>query len=170
MKETDTMVLFWDGWPSQWHPSPFFDQNFILYKTAEQYMMAEKARFFNDQIAVEKIMAARSPGEQKKIGRLVGTFEGARPFDPEAWAVESRIVVKRGTLFKFTQNPDLRQAMLDSGDKIIVEASPYDKIWGIGLGEDDPRALDPAQWQGLNWLGEAVMDVRKILRGSNGHG
>lgn len=166
MKVTETMILFWDGWPSQWHPSKFFDQNGVLYESAEQYMMAEKARAFNDQIALSNIMGSKSPRDQKAFGRRVGTFEGADPFDPAKWDAASDEVVFRGTLFKFSQNPDLRAHMAASGEKMIVEASPVDKIWGIGLAEEDPRALDPSKWLGQNRLGKAVERVRKLFTDS----
>lgn len=163
MKETDTMLLFWDGFPSQWHDSYFYDENFILYNCCEQYMMAQKALLFNDKEMYNAIMTATNPRQQKAIGRKVGTGTGAKPFDADAWNVACRNVVRRGNLFKFSQNEDLKKLLLATGDKLIVEASPLDKIWGIGLGEDDPRALDPQQWQGTNWLGEDVMFVRKLL-------
>jgi ribA/ribD-fused uncharacterized protein len=164
MKETDTMILFWNGWPSQWHPSKFFDQNGVLYETAEHYMMAEKARAFNDQTALENIMGSKSPREQKGFGRKVGTYDGADKFDSAKWDALCQDVVFRGTLFKFSQNPDLRAQMAASGEKMMVEASPVDKIWGIGLAEEDPRALDPNQWLGKNLLGIAIMRVRKLFK------
>lgn len=166
MKETDTMLLFWSGWPSQWHLSYFYDQNFVLYDTAEKYMMAEKARLFNDIEILKEIMHATSPKEQKSLGRKVGTGTGAEPFDAERWNVACRDVVRRGSLFKFTQNEDLKRLLLATGDRRIVEASPLDKIWGCGLREDDPRILDPKNWTGTNWLGEDIMFVRKLLTAS----
>lgn len=166
MKTVDNFVLFWDGFPSQWHPSKFFDERFIMYDCCEQYMMAEKARLFKDNDALVAIMASTNPREQKSLGRKVGTGTGAEPFNEEKWNAACRSVVRRGNLFKFTQNEDLKKLLLATGDKIIVEASPYDKIWGIGLGEDDPRCLDQNQWQGKNWLGEDVMFVRKLITDS----
>jgi len=164
VKETETMVLFWDGIFSQWHLSPFFDQNGNFYLQSEQYMMAEKARLFNDKDTYNKIMKARSPGEQKKLGRVVGTGPGAEPFDIDRWNAVCRMVVWRGNLFKFTQNAELKQSLFNTGDKILVEASPYDLLYGVGLSEDDPRILDRTQWRGKNWLGEALMEVRKTIK------
>lgn len=163
MKETATMVLFWDGPFSQWHPSKFFDQNGVLYESAEKYMMAEKARFFNDQIALDNIMGSKSPREQKAFGRKVGTYAGADKFDAIKWDAICQEVVFRGTLFKFSQNHDLRAHMAASGEKMIVEASPEDRVWGIGLAKEDPRALDPSKWLGQNLLGIAIMRVRKLF-------
>lgn len=164
MRETDKMVLFWGGVYSQWYLAPFFDEDGNHFNCNEQYMMVKKAMFFNDHEAAKRIYAEPDPKEQKALGRLVGTFPGAQAFDATAWAGRARPVVRRANLFKFTQNPQSKATLLASGDKIIVEASPHDKIWGIGLGVDDPRAEDQAQWQGTNWLGEAIMDVRKLLR------
>ena len=151
--ETDTLVLFWRGWMSQWYPCSFVD-NEKEYNCAEQYMMSEKARMFNDTETERKIMESFSPNEQKKLGRQV------KGFDLVQWNQECRDIVFRGNLAKFRQNADLRHLLLKTGNKILVEASPYDTIWGIGLSAEDPRALDKAQWLGTNWLGEALMRVR----------
>lgn len=163
MKETDKLVLFWGGWPSQWYESPFYGEDFELYNTAEQYMMAGKAAFFNDHETRAEIMKRTDPKDQKALGRQVGTGAGAKAFDAELWNVACRPIVRRANLFKFTQHADLQALLLATGDKLIVEASPYDKIWGIGLRETDPRALDQKLWEGSNWLGEDIMFVRKLL-------
>lgn len=158
---TDQMVLFWDGWPSQWHPSSFvIDQ--VQYNCCEQYMMAEKARVFGDADALAKILAAKSPRVQKAIGRHVECFQ------PQVWEQVCRGVVYTGNLAKFRQNDPLRHHLLATGARLIVEASPEDRIWGIGLSQDDPRAQEPSQWQGKNWLGIALMQVRQTLQASEG--
>lgn len=122
-------------------------------------MMAEKARHFGDERALRQIMATWSPAEQKAIGRTV------RGFDSAEWAKVSYQVVLRGTVAKYGQNSELLELLLATGDDCFVEASPYDRIWGIGMGEDDPRCLDPSQWQGQNLLGRAINEAREILRG-----
>lgn len=154
---TDKYIFFWGGTYSQWCPSPFTIDG-VKYNCCEQYMMAKKALTFNDQEAYEQIMATDSPREQKAIGRRV------KNFDAQVWSDISREVVYEANMAKFTQNPDMYDELMDTGELEIVEASPEDKIWGIGLHESDPRCLDKAQWQGTNWLGETIMRVRETLK------
>jgi ribA/ribD-fused uncharacterized protein len=154
---TDRFVFFWDGWPSQWHPSTFsVDEH--EYNCCEQFMMAEKARFFGDQAILQEIMRSRNPREQKALGRKVSNF------DSTSWNRVCRGIVYRGNLAKFEQNGEVRELLLGTGNREIVEASPTDRIWGIGLAASDVRALDRGQWRGTNWLGIALMQVRDALR------
>jgi ribA/ribD-fused uncharacterized protein len=155
--ETERFVLFWGGWPSQWHKARFTIDG-ITYNCCEQYMMAEKANVFGDVEAVWKILAATNPRVQKAIGRSV------RNFDAAVWESVCRGVVYTGNLARFSHNASDRRALLATGKKTIVEASPVDRIWGIGLAPDDPKAQDPAEWRGTNWLGTALMQVREALR------
>jgi ribA/ribD-fused uncharacterized protein len=124
----------------------------------EQYMMAEKARLFGDLDSLQQIMVAKDPRDQKRIGRSVKNFV------PQMWDKISKDVVFRANLAKFS-DPEMKKYLMSFGNEEIVEASPYDKIWGIGLSEDDPDALDKTKWQGTNWLGEAIMAVREALKG-----
>ena len=128
----------------------------VVYCTAEQYMMAMKADYFGDTASLAKIMATDNPSEQKAQGRMV------KGFNAEAWNAVSRGFVYKANLVKFSGI--LKQQLMDTGDREIVEASPYDKIWGIGLGMSDNRILDKTKWQGTNWLGECIMNVRDSLR------
>lgn len=155
--ETDRFVFFWSGWPSQWHPASFTIDG-ARYNCCEQFMMAEKAAVFGDRDALVQVLAATDPRKQKAVGRKV------RNFDPAVWDGVCRGVVYRANLARFSQDPALAGALLKTGDKTIVEASPLDTIWGIGLAADDPRARDPGQWLGTNWLGIALMQVRDALR------
>ena len=124
-------------------------------------MMAEKARVFGDSENLNAILASSSPKDIKAYGRAV------RNFNPSKWnAVKFDIVVK-GNIAKFSQNPELKRFLLSTGEAELVEASPKDRIWGIGLSEDDPRALDKSKWLGSNLLGRALMEVRDKLRNSN---
>jgi len=152
----EEFVLFWGGEFSQWYTADMFIDG-KKYNCCEQYMMAEKARTFSDQISLEKIMSSKDPREQKAIGRKVANFNA------DVWNAISRKVVYKANMAKFCQNYDCFEVLMETGNKTIVEASPYDKIWGIGLAEDDPRALDRSQWQGTNWLGEVIMKVRDTL-------
>lgn len=144
------------GCLSQWWPAEFTEDG-RLYRTAEHYMMAHKALLFGDGTAAEKILAAASPGEAKALGRAVGGF------DEETWAAHRYDIVVRGNLAKFGQHPELKEFLLSTAGRVLVEASPLDRVWGIGLSADDPAAASPATWRGLNLLGFALMDVRDTL-------
>ncbi|MFD7440677.1 NADAR family protein [Streptomyces sp. NPDC059909] len=142
---------------SQWWPSPFTVDG-VEYATAEHWMMAGKARLFGDEDAERKAVAATSPALAKKTGRLVLGFNDG------IWERERFGIVVEGSVHKFAQHADLREFLLSTGDRVLVEASPRDRVWGIGLTADDERAHDPAQWRGLNLLGFALMEARERLR------
>lgn len=141
---------------SQWYPASFTVDN-IPYNCAEQYMMAEKARYFGDSEIEAEILSANSPKEMKALGRKVRNFDATR------WNSYKYQAVVKGNLHKFVQNEKFRDFLLATGNKIIVEASPRDCIWGIGLGKDNPAATDPNRWRGQNLLGFALMDVRMFF-------
>lgn len=157
MKTTDTHVFFYGSVFSQWADS-LFEIDGIQYVTAEQWMMAEKARTFNDEETLQKILYYTSPSVQKKLGRQV------KNYNDEVWASKRFDAVVKGNYAKFSQNELLKHILLGTGDRILVEASPTDRIWGIGLAEEDPRCLDESQWRGQNLLGKALMKVRNMLR------
>lgn len=142
---------------SQWYVSPF-EVDGVQYRTAEHFMMAGKARLFGDQAALRRILEAASPVDVKAIGReIVG-------YDDNLWREHRWSVVVNANLGKFSQNQPLKQFLLGTGNEILVEASPVDAIWGIGLAADAPDAAKPAAWKGLNLLGFALMEVRDELR------
>ena len=147
---------FWGGPFSQWY-SCEFRVECCLYNSAEQYMMAKKAELFGDLEVLLKIMTTDDPRKQKALGKLVAGFDKAQ------WETVARDVVFRANMAKFTQNRDLYDYLMSTGNQLIVEASPYDAIWGVKLGEEDPRIYNQAQWQGTNWLGNVLMDVRSAL-------
>lgn len=142
--------------------SQWFEAGFTLedndYRTAEHWMMAEKARLFGDMALRQRIIDANSPGAAKAMGKAV------QGFDEKVWSDHRFEIVIRGNLAKFSQNGGLRAFLMATGNKVLVEASPVDRIWGIGLARDDPRATDPRKWQGLNLFGFALMVVRDQLR------
>jgi len=154
---TDNYVFFWGGVCSQWYPSKF-TIDCVEYTSAEQYMMAKKALLFNDDISYDEIMETDKPMTQKAIGKRV------KNFDKDKWEAFCRDYVFEGNYAKFTQNPKMLEELLTYGDRDIVEASPEDKIWGIGLHESDPKVHDPSKWEGTNWLGLAIMRVRDTLK------
>lgn len=145
------------GCLSQWWDASPFTVAGVRYATAEHWMMVHKARLFEDEAARERVLAAASPGEAKKAGRTV------RGFIDEVWTEHRLGIVTRGSVHKFGQDEALRGYLLGTGERVLVEASPLDRIWGIGLAADDPRAADPATWRGLNLLGEALMAARAEL-------
>lgn len=142
---------------SQWWEQPFEAEG-LQYRTAEHWMMAGKARLFNDEEMLAKILVAKSPAQAKKFGREV------RGFDQAAWESARYGIVLQGNLYKFGQHAELKDFLLCTGNKILVEASPFDRIWGIGLAKTAPNIEDPYTWKGLNLLGFALMEVRDLLK------
>jgi ribA/ribD-fused uncharacterized protein len=141
---------------SQWFAAGFTIES-IHYPTAEHYMMAEKARLFGDEEVRSTILKSTHPKQAKDNGRKVRNFEA------NLWEAQRVPIVVAGNLAKFQQNPELQKFLVGTGDRILVEASPVDKIWGIGLAADHPDAASPERWPGLNLLGNALMQVRSIL-------
>lgn len=142
---------------SNWYLSKFTDDQGIEYTCSEQYMMYQKAILFGDTEIAEEILDAPDPKDQKALGRKI------RGFDSKVWEANAKRIVYEGCKLKFEQNPRILETLLKTEGTLLVEASPYDKIWGIGLGEDDPRIHDPKNWQGTNWLGEVLTDLRDDL-------
>lgn len=141
---------------SQWYAAPFAVDG-VRYATAEHWMMAEKARLFGDEAALARVFAKDDPAAAKAAGRTV------LGFDEAVWVCHRFDIVAAGNLAKFGQNHSLRDFLLGTADQVLVEASPVDPVWGIGLAAGDPRAQDPVCWQGLNLLGFALMAVRDAL-------
>lgn len=162
------LCLFWKPQPapggkitesclSQWWIKKFwFDADW--YRCTEQYMMAFKAKLFGDGETRKEIMACKDPKQIKALGRKV------KGFDQVVWDQFKYSIVLNGNWCKFFQNQDLREFLLSTGDSVLVEASPYDSVWGIHLSADSPDAKDPMKWQGQNLLGFALMEVRDELR------
>ncbi|MER7399653.1 NADAR family protein [Streptomyces sp. NPDC000151] len=146
---------------SQWWPAPF-EVDGVRYATAEHWMMAGKARLFGDRQAWQRVLRAGHPKQAKDAGRAV------RGFDDETWQRHRYDLVVEGSVRKFGQDAALRDYLLGTGQRVLVEASPLDRIWGIGLAADDERAADPARWQGLNLLGFALMEARQRLAAERG--
>jgi ribA/ribD-fused uncharacterized protein len=161
----ERFTFFWHGPFSQWEPSSFVVGH-LAFTNAEQYMMYSKAVLFGDRRRALNIINAETPIEMKAIGRAI---EG---FDHGVWQLFREGIVYAGNYAKFTQNPKICAALLATKGTLLVEASPHDKIWGIGLSEDDHRARNRSQWQGLNLLGQILTRVREgiafELKHSNG--
>lgn len=165
-KERLKFLLFWGHRPSKdgsittsclsqwWHSS--FESEGKVYKTAEHWMMAKKAELFDDSMC-EKILEAPSPGAAKALGRKV------KDFSQEIWNDRKYDIVKQGSWLKFSQNEELGTFLLGTKDRILVEASPVDRVWGIGLSKNHQNAEKPKLWRGKNLLGFALMETRDKL-------
>lgn len=144
---------------SQWWIAPFEVEGH-RYPSAEHWMMVQKALLFGDEDMAKQIRQAASPAQAKQLGRKVQHFE------PVVWDEHKYEIVRQGNGHKFTQHAPLGRFLLDTGSRILVEASPVDPVWGIGLAANDPRAENPLQWKGDNLLGFALMEVRDQLQQS----
>ena len=142
---------------SQWYEREFEYQQ-IKYLTAEHWMMAEKAKLFGDNESLNKIVHCKTPKEAKAIGRKV------KGFNDSTWVPKRERIVKNGNYLKFKQHSDLWEYLDGTGNKILVEASPYDRIWGIGMKYGDNGIENPNNWKGINLLGYSLMTVRDKLR------
>ena len=141
---------------SQWYPCQF-EVDSVKYTSAEQYMMAEKARLFGDEKIRAEILRTSDSRKCKALGRKV------KNFDKAVWDKRKENIVRNGNFEKFMQNSALRSFLLSTRDKVLVEASPTDRVWGIGLGKNNPDALDPKKWRGQNLLGFILMAVRNEM-------
>ena len=156
MRITEKYVFFWNGIYSQWYIAPMTIDG-IEYNSCEQYMMHQKALLFGDEETAELIMQEKNPREQKKYGRMIKNFDRAE------WDKNCLAIVYEGNFAKFSQNHLLKEEMLATNDRIFVEASPVDFIWGVGLGEEEPDIDNPSFWLGLNLLGQALTLVKQEL-------
>lgn len=161
-------VFFWGHKPSadgsitkscfsQWFDCRFTVEG-VEYSTSEQYMMAQKALIFGDNMIYSEIMNASHPNTFKSLGRKISGF------DEKIWNENKTDIVIKGNTAKFSQNQELKEFLLGTNDRILVEASPYDKIWGIGMSEKDSGIMNPNCWQGENLLGFCLMEVRDIIK------
>ena len=142
---------------SQWWISPFTIDE-VIYPSSEHFMMASKARLFKDEESLQKILNAGSPAAAKKLGRQV------KSFDDKIWREHRFQIVVEASLAKFSQNEQLRDFLLETGNKVLVEASPYDRIWGIGMSQHHEHCENPQLWRGENLLGFALMEAREKIR------
>lgn len=157
MRVTKDYVFFWGGVFSQWHTAPM-NIDGIEFVTCEQYMMYQKAVFFGDQEIADRILKTDSPKEQKELGRMVKNFNKNR------WDNVGFNFVYRGNYAKFSQNDDLYDELMNTDNRILVEASPSDQIWGIGMAEHEKGIENPKNWKGQNLLGFAITLVKHQLK------
>lgn len=153
MKETKDYIFFWSEYLSQWYTS-IFTENEINFSCCEQYMMYWKAKFFKDEDTAILILKAKTPREQKSLGRKV------KNFNTEEWNKVCKLIVYNGNYLKFMQYTKLYDQLIQTFPKELVEASPYDRIWGIGLDETEAINIKKENWNGTNWLGEVLTKLR----------
>lgn len=149
-------TFFWSGPFSQWYPCKFEIAG-TYFNCAEQFMMYSKALLFHDLSSADAILKSKKPRTQKSLGRKISGFDNYR------WQIFREGIVFSANYAKFTQNNDLKSLLLSTKGTQLVEASPKDRIWGIGLAEDDPKALNPEEWRGLNLLGHCLTRVRAAI-------
>jgi len=161
MDLTQKRIYFWGGIFSQWDicdiswTSP--GNHIYIFNCAEQAMMYRKALLFNDEDAAERVLLTKDPRDQKAIGRTI------KNYNDQTWNLFKFDIVRENNFLKFSQNPGWKELLIYTDGYELVEASPYDKIWGIGLGEDNPHTLDKTKWNGQNLLGKAIMEAREDI-------
>lgn len=157
-------VFFWRqneipyGVFCQWYPSRFTDQNGVVWQNMEQYIMGKKAELFKDQRSYDRIRQDSTPSRCKAVGRQVSNF------DEKIWKKKAPLLAYIGNSMKFEQNIKLREILLSTGERPLYEASPLDRIWGIGLDAKLAAGSDPNEFPGTNLLGKALMKVRAKLQ------
>ena len=174
-----TYIYFWkvsqaNGWASQWYPSPFTatlslnpgepgKQETVVLQTAEHWMMLQKALLFGDEGVARKVLGIHGT-TNSDMKAVKGLGRKVRNFDEKVWAANRERIVYEGNLEKFRQNKELWDMLDATGDSVLVEASPMDKIWGIGIGEKKARERGKQGWRGQNLLGNCLGEVRDALR------
>lgn len=153
---TDTHVYFWNGIYSQWSKSKFTEGE-IEYPNAEKYMMMKKAEVFGAHEILFQMMKTDNPKTVKALGRKIKNFTDSK------WDAHKMEIVTQASYLKFTQNPSLLKQLLAEQHLELVEASPVDKVWGIGLHYDNDEVLDKSKWKGQNLLGKCIMKAREQI-------
>lgn len=154
---TDTHVYFYNGIYSNWERCNFFDGNESFF-SSEQHFMMSKAVFFCDLESISKMSKSKGSSEVKALGRQI------KNYNDKHWTCVRFGFMTLANYLKFSQNPELKRELLETGSRIMVECSPEDKIWGIGLDEVNENIYDESKWQGTNLLGKALMEVRDLIK------
>lgn len=157
--ESDKYYFFWKHQFGQWTKREIKDVEGVRYNCCEQYMMYKKAIIFGDMNSAKKILLEDRPFKQQELGREI------KNFNQGVWDFYKEKVVYDGNYFKFTRYLDLRGRLIDTYPKELVEASPFDLVWGVGLDQDNPLILDPKNWRGQNLLGKILTNLRNDLIG-----
>jgi len=154
---TRNYYFFWKHRLSQWHMVDFVISG-IKYCCCEQYMMHKKALLFNDYVIATEIMKTNSPKLHQELGRKI------KDFDQTLWDSNKERIVYDANIARFTQSEPCRELLFSTDQALLVEASPYDIVWGVGLGKDDPRILNESNWRGQNLLGKILTKIRDEIK------
>ena len=163
MKVTDKHVCFWNEWPSNWHPAEFdieVNDTMCHFHNTEQYFMYMKAIVFGDEDIAKQILEDGDPKKVKALGRKVQNY------DERVWNEKRYQIMLKANVAKFSQNENLKQLLLSPAYEGhgFVEASPYDKVWGVRMYESNPDIDDETKWKGLNLLGKVLDETRRIIK------
>lgn len=158
MRETDNYYFFWEHQFGQWTLRNITDPDGHTYNCCEQYMMYKKAILFDDIDTAQKILSELKPAKQQKLGRSI------KSFNSQLWDKHKFGIVWYGNFLKYSQHMDLRDRLLQTDNKILAEASPYDLVWGVGFRADDDQILNPDNWTGQNLLGKVLMSIRSAIK------
>lgn len=156
---TDKYVAFWGSIFSNFYPCTFVNED-GNWSYSEQYFMWQKAKFFGDDEIADEIYNEQNPGKCKKLGRKV------KNFDDSKWGKYAYQAMKKAVYDKFSQNKFLKEELLSDkyAGKHFVEGSPFDGRWGIKLIYTSDTIDDESTWNGLNWLGKVLDEVREMLK------
>jgi len=157
--KNEILILFFSGksYLSNFYICDFEIDN-IKFTSTEQFFHYQKAKMFNDQSSMTKILATKDPKQQKFLGRHVKNYLDS------VWADNCYVIMKKGLYSKFNQNLNLKERLLSIPNACFVEASPYDKKWGIGINVQHPNSASPSKWPGANLMGQALTEVRDMLK------
>jgi len=150
-----------NGYLGNWFPSYFLDEVGHNFPTSEHYMMCRKALLMGDDKIAGQVLRSSHPNSARQLGRKV---RGPNGWDRAKWIANREKIMIDRLIPKFRQNAELREKLLATDDKILVEASPRDRIWGIGISAANKDATHPERWKGQNLLGKCLMEVRALLR------
>ena len=148
-----------NGYLSNWYISKFkVDQR--TFSSMEQYMMYSKARLFGDDKIANRIMREHDVAKIKRLGREVSNFS------QKVWDANKEIIIVKGLIAKFSQNEELKEKLLSTGDAELAEMAVQDKIWGTGMSMTNPNRFNKLLWNGQNLLGKCLMLARKQIKNS----
>lgn len=146
-----------NGFLSNWYTSKF-EVDGRAFSSMEQFMMYQKAIYFGDEVVAGQILKTDDVARIKELGHMVSGY------NENIWNGMRQLIVYEGLVAKFSQNEELKERLLQTGDALLAECAVHDRIWGIGLSMKDEKRFDISQWRGENLLGYALMIVRNKIK------